>query len=310
MNKDIAPVYHGKRTFLGLKDLVISLFTRKCQFQCSFCDLPLRSAEYDVPAQDVIKQIHWVFDQYEDEIETFRQLSVGNEGSILDSKRMLVEAMDYLLERARNEIFNLEVLSLETRPEYIKEKILEEIVRKTNAKTVDVTVGFETQDDILRNDVLKKQIRKDYFERKVKLLGNMGIRLTSYVMLKPSPLMTEKQGISEAIATIDYLYALCHQAGTDLVIYLNPTYIARGSPLAQAMGKIGYKPPKIQSVMNVILHAYRIGVPIYTGLWSENLADEGGDYTAQEDYDKNFRRAIKNFNKTQDPKILREFLDK
>ena len=123
MLKDIAPIYHGKRTFLGLKDLVVSFYTEKCQFSCSFCDLSSRSSEESVSEKSIIKQIHWVFDQYADEIQQFEQLSVGNEGSILDKNRFFEVAMEYLLERAK-EMSQLHVLSLETRPEYIRAPIL------------------------------------------------------------------------------------------------------------------------------------------------------------------------------------------
>ena len=48
-------------------------------------------------------------------------------------------------------------------------------------------------------------------------------------------------------------------------------------------------------------------IPIYTGLWSENLADEKGEFNSREDYNKEFRKAIKQFNKSQDPSIIKKF---
>jgi archaeosine synthase beta-subunit len=308
MLKDIAPIYHGKRTFLGLKDLVVSFYTEKCQFSCSFCDLSSRSSEESVSEEDVIKQIHWVFDQYVDEIQQFQQLSAGNEGSILDRNRFFEGAMEYLLERAK-EMSKLQVLSLETRPEYIRAQVLEDILRKTNANQVDVTVGFETQDDVLRNEVLNKRMNRNHFERKVEILGDLGVRLTSYVMLKPGPYMSEEEGVTEAVKTIEYLHELCAHHNTNLVIYLNPTYVANKSSLAQTMKKAGYKPPKIQSVLKTILSTQPLGIPIYTGLWCENLADETGEFSGRDDYDKRFRNAIKQFNKTQDSSVIKQYQD-
>ena len=306
MLKDIAPIYHGKRIFLGLKDLVVSFYTEKCQFACSFCNLSSNSSEEAVSEESIIKQIHWIFDQYNSEISTFQQLSVGNEGSILDRNRFFEEGMNYLLERSK-EMTGLKVISFETRPEYIRAPVLEDILRKTHAGLVDVTVGFETQDNNLRNEVLNKKISKDQFEKKVELLGELGIRLTSYVMLKPGPYMSEEEGVNEAVATIQYLHNLCTQHNTSLVIYLNPTYVASKSSLATIMKKSGYKPPKIQSVLKTILSTQPLGIPIYTGLWCENLADETGNFSGREDYDREFRNAIKQFNKTQNPAIIRKY---
>jgi hypothetical protein len=163
-----------------------------------------------------------------------------------------------------------------------------------------VTIGFETLDENLRNNVLGKNLDRELFEEKIELLGKLGIRLTSYVMLKPGPTMTEEEGIKEAVETIKYLNRKCRETETDLVIYLNPTYIARGSPLAYVMKSNGYKPPKIQSIVKVIFETKHLGTPIYTGLWCEDLSEPSGDFTERGDYDISLREAVKNFNKAQD----------
>jgi radical SAM enzyme (TIGR01210 family) len=297
------PIYHGKRTFLGMKDLVVSFYTQRCPFGCSFCGLHSRSSPHPVDSKDIERQVDWLFDHYAGEIETFEQLSAGNEGSILDPKRFPIDAFDYLIQRA-NAVNSLKVLSLETRPEYITGARLKEIRRSSNADMIDVTVGFETQDDELRNGVLKKHLDRRQFEETIVLLGRLGVRLTSYVMLKPGPTMTEEEGVHEAVGTMRYLADTCGKASTELVIYLNPTYVAEHSPLARAMKETGYRPPKIQSVVRTIIEAMNLDVPIYTGLWCENIAESGNDFTGRKDYDKRFRAAVKVFNKTQDPSVF------
>jgi radical SAM enzyme (TIGR01210 family) len=247
--------------------------------------------------------VDWLFHHYEGEIETFDQLSAGNEGSILDQRRFPVEVLGYLIQRA-NAIGALKVLSLETRPEYITQARIKEILRSSKADKVDVTVGFETRDDALRNGVLKKRLDRKQFEETIVLLGALGVRLTSYVMLKPGPAMMEEEGVREAVATIRYLADTCRGASTELVIYLNPTYVAEHSPLARAMKETGYKPPKIQSVVRTIIEAVDLGVPVYTGLWCENIAECGNDFTGRKDYDERFRAAVRAFNKTQDSSVF------
>ncbi len=293
------PIYHGKRTFLGMNDLVVSFFTQRCPFGCSFCGLHFRSSPHPVDSRDVRRQVDWLFHHYDGGIETFDQLSAGNEGSILDQRRFPIDAFDYLIQRT-NAINSLKVLSLETRPEYITEARMEKILRSSNAEKVDVTVGFETLNDELRNGVLKKRLDRKQFEETIVLLGTLGVRLTSYVMLKPGPTMTEEEGVREAAATMRYLVDTCHKASTELVIYLNPTYVAENSPLARAMKETGYRPPKIQSVVRTIFEAASLGVPIYTGLWCENIAESGNNFSGRKEYDEKFRTAVKAFNKTQD----------
>jgi hypothetical protein len=299
MNSETIPIYHGKRNFLGQKDLVISFYTQKCQFHCSFCSLISRSSEKPISLESLIKQIDWVFDRYKDDLKNFMQVSIGNEGSILDMARFPLDAMNYFLFRTI-EITKLEILSLETRPEFIKESYLSIIKKNATSKIIDVTVGLETQDDFLRNKILNKHIDKKYFEEKVKILGSLGIRLTCYVLLKPDPNMTEEDGIEEAQKTIEYLYQICKRSNTNLIIYLNPLYIAKGSALEKIMIGAGYKPPSIQSVIKIILGMHQLNIPIYTGLSSENMAVDKGDFTKLEDYNMDFGKAIKLYNKTQD----------
>lgn len=298
------PIYHGKRRFLGMKDLVVSFFTQRCQYRCSFCGLYCRSSPHPVSAEDIRRQVDWLFSQYDGEMGTFNQLSVGNEGSILDEKRFPPDAFTHLIQRA-NEVKSLKVLSLETRAEYVTERKMKAILKSSAAEKVDVTIGFETLDDRLRNGILKKHMHRKHFEEIIVLLGKLKVRLTSYVMLKPGPTMTEEEGIQEALATIRYLARKCHKAGTELVIYLNPTYVAENSPLAKMMKKTGYRPPRIQSVVRTIIGAKDLGLPIYTGLWCENISEAGNDFSGRKDYDEKFRAAVKEFNKTQDFSVFK-----
>ncbi len=304
------PIYDGDRTFLGKKDLVISFYAQRCQFECSFCNLPEASHDEPLSVEQIERQIDWVFDKYANNLDKFRQLSVGNEGSILDRQRFPKDAMEYLLQNASEKLPYLEVLSLETRPEYINREKIIETLQMTNAKKIDVTVGFESQDDYIREVILKKNMKKNIFEKKVKLLGELGIRLTSYVLLKPSPTMSEEDGIEEAKATIEYLYKICQKYNTEIIIYLNPVYVAKGSALAKEFALHKYKPPKIESVLKVIAQTRDLNnIPIYTGLWSENNAETYGDYTYTPNFKLKIKEGIKQFNKTQDFTSLSHFLN-
>jgi hypothetical protein len=125
-------IYDGKRMFLGRKDLVVSFYTQKCQFKCSYCALPMRSANVPVAAADLDAQIAQVFEKYQAELTSFQSFSFGNEGSALDRARFHPQSMHFLLERAR-EMTSLEVLSIETRPEYLRAPVLEDVLSRTHA---------------------------------------------------------------------------------------------------------------------------------------------------------------------------------
>ena len=93
------PIYIGKRNFIGLKDLVVSFYSQKCQFQCSYCNLPTKSHPSFLSSEKIKQQIDWIMSSYSNELATFQQWSVGNEGSILDQSRFPEESLNYLLEQ-------------------------------------------------------------------------------------------------------------------------------------------------------------------------------------------------------------------
>ncbi len=301
------PIYVGTRTFLGLKDLVVSLYTEKCQFQCAYCNLPEKSHPGPLTIDQIKQQIDWILEEHEDNLDHFQQFSIGNEGSILDPRKFPKTALDYVLVNTRR-FKNLHILSLETRPEYVKPELMEEIGGVTQVPVIDITIGFETQDDHLREIVLKKTIRRKLLEEKIQLLGQLGIRLTSYVLLKPGPQMTEEEGIVEAINTIDYLADVCQRFNTSLVIYLNPVYAAKGTPLAEQFLLHNYRPPHIQSVVQIIAATRQLAVPIYTGLWSESNAEDNGDYRSLKNHQQKVCNAVKQYNKTQDYGLIAPFV--
>jgi archaeosine synthase beta-subunit len=292
------PIYSGMRWFLGRRDLCVSFYTMKCQFTCSYCALPQRSANEPVAVGDLNAQIDGAFGDFAHEHAAIQQISFGNEGSALDPRRFYRESLHHLLDHAA-QLPKLEVIAMETRPEYIREDVLRQIQARTD-KRLDVTVGFETQDDDIRIRQLNKRISKRIMEERIALLGDLGVRLTSYVMVKPAPGMTDEHGVREAIATIAYLKEVCDRHGVELIAYLTPTYIAGGSVLARTVGADAYTPPTIQNILEVVLGGHELGVKVYTGLWNEGLAGDGEDFTGREGYDPAIRDAIAAFNRTDD----------
>ncbi|GBE17219.1 radical SAM superfamily protein [bacterium BMS3Abin15] len=298
MKNEHLPIYCNKRNFLGKKDLVVSFYTKRCRYgKCTFCAIPSRSSERNVSPDDIKFQIDWVWDKYKSEIDSFEQFSFGNDGSILDEATFPDNLLDYLIDKI-NQCKKAQVLSLETRAEYIQEERIKNIIKKFKGNVTDVTVGLETQDDEIRNKILNKGLSKELFESKVAILGNLGVRLTSYVMLKPSPYMSEDDGIREAEKTVAYLKETASKNNVDLIIYLCPTYIAKNSDLAKLMYENKYEPPEYASVLRIVEYCHKLKISVYTGLWSEGLAEPYCVCKADSDEEKKIREKILDFNKS------------
>jgi len=154
---------------------------------------------------------------------------------------------------------------LETRLEYVTETRLKTLVKSIGSnRKLDLTVGFETQDEYILNEILGKRLNKKCFEEKVGLLGKYDVQLTAYIMLKPDPKMTERDGIDEALKSIDYLQSLSKRTDTKIIIYVNPTYASEGSKLAVKQKEVGYEPPLQESLDFVITEAKKRSITVYT----------------------------------------------
>lgn len=295
------PIYVGERNFLGFYDLVVSIYSEKCRNNCSFCSLGKMSSDHKLDPKILMEQIDYIFLTYQDRLDTFQQLSIGNEGSILNQDLFYYESMNYLFLQLKR-MNNLQVLSLESRAEYIDHSMLQKMNDKLDGINLDVTVGFETQNDIIRNDILRKKLSKSVFENRVEILGALGIRLTCYVMLKPSPYMSEEEGVTEVIETAKYLKRVCEYYHTELIIYLNPTYISAGTDLSEQMVNSGYTPPTLESIKKAIIAVSKFKIPIYTGLSSESKALR--DWRSNGSFNKVDLRSIRSFNVSQDVNIF------
>ncbi len=94
----ILPIYHRKRIFLGRKDLVISFFTRSCNYsKCSFCTLPTRSATKNISKDEINSQTKMILNFYGSSCKEFEQFSIGNEGSILNESTFPQDSLFYFI---------------------------------------------------------------------------------------------------------------------------------------------------------------------------------------------------------------------
>lgn len=92
------------------------------------------------------------------------------------------------------------MLILESRPEFISKHVLDELMGVCESQYVEVAIGLEVVDDLIRSVCLNKGYCLETFEAAVKTIEgakwpNLGVR--AYVMLKP-PFLTEREGIEAA----------------------------------------------------------------------------------------------------------------
>lgn len=304
------PLFHWYVNCAYGKELVFALYTRPCRYgRCAFCALPTMSEGGEVvSAKDIETQIDYILSHYsQKEIDEIGKVSIYTASSVLDQECLPTRSLVYLALKVSN-FPKLQVLSLETRPEYVEDwelKALKNLLGKHI--DIEVGIGYETHDPKLRNLVLKKGLTLEELRNLMAMLAENNCKLKAYLMLKPHYSLNEEQGIVEAINGVKELHELSKEFEVETSIHLNPTYIANDCSLTDDMIKFGYEPPELSSVIEVIREANKLNMPIYAGLDDEGMAVQGGTFRYSGlDKDKTVK-ALLDFNNHQDfEKMLKE----
>lgn len=295
------PHFFLLRTFLGENDLLVILNTKRCQYQCAFCRLPAKSTKSWVPDADVIAQFRYVTGEVRHALSIVDRVTLSNEGSVLDQQTLGAQALAEIV-AGIGMMRRVRRIELETRLEFVQPDVLEELRQAAPRAQLAILTGFETVDERIRDEVLKKH---EPLEAVLKGLDNVeraGAALTAYVLFKPDPQMSDHEACSEACRSIDFLARECNRRHIDLTIRLNPMYRAEDSLWARAADRVAtYSPPRLTDVMKVAESAVAAhdGVRVYVGLSDEGLANAGGTYLARDDYNPGLIKYVKQFNDRQ-----------
>ena len=297
------PLFHWRVEGPTGPELVIALYTRPCRYgRCTFCSLPaLSRGGEEVTPQDIERQVDKALQACSaTELEEVAKVSIYTASSSLDQVSLPTRSLMYLVHRICD-LPKLRLVSLETRPEYVEDWELKALRNVLGERVrIEVGIGYETHDPVLRNEVLVKGLTEGSIRALMGLLAENGAQLKAYVMLKPHWSLTEEAGVVEAKAGIDHLAGLSDEYRVPVSVHLNPTYMASDCALTEEMRQHGYVPPELASVVAVVRDACQRGLPIYVGLDDEGLAVEGGTFgSAGLDRERTVRALI-DFNRHQD----------
>jgi hypothetical protein len=290
--------------------LFVVFYTQACRWsRCLGCNLPSQSTLKTVGYGPLIRQIDHLFTLPEvaGRRLDIQKLIVSNNGSVLDEATFSSTALMYLMVRVNLNLPRLRVLCLETRPEYVDLAELEFLSRALkegdSATQLEVAVGFEAFDARIRNEVFRKGLDLPVFERFVRDVGRYGFRIKTYFMQKPVPGMTDEEAVADIHQAIDYLNGQSRAHNVPINLHLNPTYAARGTPLAEAFTRGEYQPPRLVDVARAVAKAEGANVKVFVGLFDEGLAVPGGGFIRPGD--EPLAKALDEFNKTGDFGLLK-----
>ncbi len=293
--------------------LFVVFYTQACRWsRCLGCNLPSLSSQHHVEYRSLMAQIDRVFSdpRVTDRQQDIRKVIVSNNGSVLDQDTFSSTALVYLLANINLHLPNVTVISLETRPEYVEVEELEFMARvlaEGDTPTVlELAVGVEAYDDHIRNDIFKKGLNLDGFEDFAALMGRHHFRIKCYFMQKPVPEMSDDQAVQDIRLGIDYLSEVAQRRDVPINMHLNPTFVARGTPLEDAFVNGAYEPPALRDVARAAYYSLDKPLSLFVGLNDEGLAVPGGSFLRPGD--EAVQKALDLFNRTQDHACLARVL--
>jgi len=237
--------------------------------------------------------------QFRDE---FRKLDFGkhpvlnlyNNGSFFNDREIPKNARTEILEQIKDNT-DVKVLVLESRPEYINEDTLEELTATAKTHYVEIAVGLEVIDDLVRLICINKGFRLESFDLAISAVNKMknnNINMRTYVLLKP-PFLTEREGIEHAIRTIGY----AGEKGCSAVSLEACTI--QEYTLTQILYESGnYRPPWLWSIVEVIKKSTD-QIKLVAGLFQFFPSSQKVPYNC-DDCSERVIEALKEYNRTFD----------
>ncbi|MBI4349482.1 MAG: hypothetical protein HY553_21785 [Elusimicrobia bacterium] len=287
------------------------LYTQACLWSvCTGCNLPSLGSRVAVSAGDIRRQLDFVFASVlsPEQAAGLGRVTLSNNGSVLDERTFPTEALAGCVRELAARCPKLQVLTLESRAEYLDAfefDLLASILREGRpGAAIELAVGFEAFDDRVRNAVFRKGLTLRAFEAAAALAARHAFRLKAYFMLKPVEGMSEDEAVADVARGVDYLDALATKYGVAISMHLNATYVAKGTPLAEAFRAGRYEPPRLESLQRAGLAARGKRISLFLGLYDENLAVPGGSFIRAGD--EALLARLQAFNRTQDFGLLAE----
>lgn len=196
---------------VNYKRAVVYLMSNGCEWAlksahgCMMCGHLAKQTRRDKPisVDDYLKQFEREFEKID--FKKYPILNLYNNGSFINDNEIPAEARKGMLKKI-NTIPDIKMLVLETRPEFVTEEKVREIKRLIPNKHVELGVGLEIKDDFYRGICINKGFSLQRFNFAASIITKH-LNLRTYVLLKPL-FLTEKEGIEQAIETIEYSFAM------------------------------------------------------------------------------------------------------
>ena len=183
----------------GTVDEVATVFltNKECPMRCLMCDLWQQTTTETVPEGAIPTQIEFALSQ----LPVARHIKLYNSANFFDPGSIPVADYPAIARQVRN----FETCIVENHPNLCGERTLKfRDLLRNNGVDLEVALGLESvHPDVLPR--LNKQMTLDDFDHAVEFLLTAGIRVRSFVLLRP-PFLSEEDGIEWAGRSVQHAF--------------------------------------------------------------------------------------------------------
>jgi len=273
------------------KSIFIILPTPGCSWAlgdsggCSMCSYIADCTLEPIDSEKIVNLFKREIVKYNEEIKSAKNnseessiaIKIFASGSFLNPIEVPKDARNEILHILAN-MDEIKEIIVESRPEYIKSKILEEIFSIIGDKLFEVSIGLESENDFIREEKINKGFSKKDFELAISKIANLkdkyNVKSKAYILVKPI-LTSEKEAIDDAINTAKY----CESIGVDRVSFC-PATIHKGTLIERFWREGAYSPPWIWSVIEII-NEIRKNVSIPSLMDTSGFGSRRGPYNCK-----------------------------
>lgn len=202
-----------------------------------------------ISSSSYLQQFRGEYEKHE--FKNIPMLCLYNEGNFFNKKELPLNARRKMLEIIASNP-DIKAVVLESLPEFIDESNLKETKEILGDKYVEIGIGLESIDPLVRSLCVNKPFNLKHFEDAANLV-NKYFNLLSYVLIKPS-FLTEAEALRDSLKTVDY----AHKIGSKIVS-LEPVSIGVNS-MSGALSKLGlYRVAWLWTVLEIAKESHKKG---------------------------------------------------
>jgi len=171
---------------------------------CTFCGFwNATNFGVKISNQDYLNQIKQALQDEHIDAQNYQIISLYNDGSLFEEREIEFEVVLQICRMIVEEL-SIHRIVIETKIIDLDESKIIALTKVLDGIELEIAVGFESANHLVRDLCINKNFSKPIFEKNVEMLQRHGVRLVPLIMVKP-PFLTEKMAIEDLIASLIYL---------------------------------------------------------------------------------------------------------